>query len=326
MMLCSTDVKRQEPAGLRDYIRIARLDHATKHLFIVPGVVLGAMLRGVRVENIYLSALLGLITAIAIASANYAINEFLDREFDRHHPAKLSRAAVRREMKGTIVFLEWLILIMVGLGSALLHSRLMFFVALIFALQGVFYNVRPLRTKDKAYLDVASESINNPVRLVIGWAMVDPTSLPPCSLILAYWCGGAFLMGAKRLSEFRDIAASHGLELLTSYRASFKGYTETSLAASCLSYALLSVSFLSIFLIKYRIEFILLLPFITALFVFYFSLACQPGSTAQKPERLFREKRLMLILAAVIVVFAFTSEFSIPWLEPLTSQHYVELK
>jgi hypothetical protein len=38
-------------------------------------------------------------------------------------------------------------------------------------MQGIFYNVRPMRTKDRAYLDVISESINNPLRLMIGWAI-----------------------------------------------------------------------------------------------------------------------------------------------------------
>jgi 4-hydroxybenzoate polyprenyltransferase len=327
MTLGTTEERSQirELAGIRDYIRIARLDHVTKHVFVVPGIVLAAMLRGVRVDNIYLSALLGLITVVTIASANYVINEFLDREFDRYHPTKSVRAAVQREMKGSIVIAEWLILVVIGLGSALLHSHLMFFLALVFASQGVLYNVQPLRTKDKAYLDVISESINNPLRLAIGWAIVDSTTLPPGSLILAYWFGGAFLMGAKRLSEFREIVASHGFELLARYRASFKGYTEISLIASCLNYALLSVAFLSIFLIKYRIEFIFLLPFVVALFVFYFSLSCEPGSTAQKPERLFLEKGLLLVVAAVVVVFLITSYVSLPWLEPFASQHYIGL-
>src|SRR3546814_15646823 len=73
------------------------------------------------------------------------------------------------------------------------------------------YNLKPLRTTHKAYLDVISESINNPIRLTLGWTMVDPTTLPPSSLLLAYWTGGAFLMGAKRLSEYRDISTEAGM-------------------------------------------------------------------------------------------------------------------
>ncbi len=37
---------------------------------------------------------------------------------------------------------------------------------------GVLYNVKPFRTKDIAYLDVLSESINNAIRLLLGWFFV----------------------------------------------------------------------------------------------------------------------------------------------------------
>ena len=152
-----------------------------------------------------LALVLGLIAAICIASANYVINEWFDRESDKFHPEKSRRAAVRTQLNGTIIFLEWAGLVSVGLSCALASSSIMFLVVAVFALQGLIYNVPPLRSKDKAYLDVISESINNPLRLMIGWAMVDPTTLPPGSIILMYWAGGAFLMAAKRLSEYREI-------------------------------------------------------------------------------------------------------------------------
>jgi hypothetical protein len=201
----------------------------------------------------------------------------------------------------------------------------MFLVACVFALQGVVYNVPPLRAKDKPYLDVISESINNPLRLMIGWAMVDPTTLPPSSIILCYWFGGAFLMAAKRLSEYREIAASHGRDLLARYRASFAAYSEIALNGSCLVYGQLSSFFLAIFLIRYRVEYLLLMPVITVLFSHYLALSMQPGSSAQNPEKLYRERGLCLLVGLLVVLFAITTVMNIPALAALTEQRYIKV-
>ncbi len=273
-----------------------------------------------------MTVVLGLLAAISIASANYAINEWLDRGFDRHHPTKSQRTAVRRELRGDFVWFEWLVLAGVGLSCSYMANIPMFLACSVFALQGLVYNVPPVRLKDKPYLDVISESINNPLRLIIGWTMIDATSLPPGSIILSFWLGGAFLMAVKRLSEYRDITASHGRELLSRYRSSFLGYSEISLTVSCFVYALLSTFFLAVFLLKYRIEYILLMPLITALFGQYVAMAMKPDSSAQKPEKLFRERGLMLLVSLLGVAFLALTFVDVPALAPLTEQHYILLQ
>lgn len=313
-------------ATFADYVAIARLDHVTKHVLIIPGAVFAYLLRGVHTDTVLLQVVFGLATAVCIASANYVINEFLDREFDKFHPTKSQRSAVQKDLKGSLVFVEWAILIVAGLAFAAAGGRLMLLAAIVFGLQGIFYNVQPLRTKDKPYLDVISESINNPVRLMLGWAMLDPNTLPPSSIILLYWAGGAFLMTAKRLSEYREITASHGHELLSRYRASFAGYSEIRLTVCCFAYALASTFVLAVFLMKYRIEYLLTVPVVIMLFSWYLGLSMRPGSTAQKPEKLFRERGLMMLVALLGVMFLLLTFIDIPLLEPLAGQRYISIR
>lgn len=312
-------------AGIADYLKIARFDHSTKHIFIIPGIILAYLLRGVQSQNVVLAVVLGLITLVCIASANYVINEYLDREFDKHHPTKSQRSAVQVALKGHLVFFEWFLFVLVGLSAAYFASMAMLVTAIIFALQGIVYNVPPIRSKDKPYWDVISESINNPLRLMIGWVMIDPTSFPPISILLSYYLGGAFLMGAKRLSEYRQIVASHGLALLVKYRASFIGYSEIKLTVSCFVYGMLSLFFLAVFLIKYRIEYIVLIPWITFLFGYYLALSMRPESSAQKPEKLFKEKALMMMVAVLGIGFVVTTFVDIPLLNDLSEQKYIEI-
>jgi len=311
---------------LSDYLALARFDHSTKHIFIVPGIVLVYLLRGAPTQFPVVDVVLGLITAICIASANYAINEYLDREFDKHHPTKSSRRAVQRVLSGNLVKLEWVIFTAIGLGCAWISSKTMFFTACVFGLQGIVYNVPPLRSKNLPYWDVISESINNPLRLTIGWVMIDPTTLPPSSIILAYWFGGAFLMAAKRYSEYREIVGSHGAELLIRYRASFAGYSEVSLNISCFVYGLLSTFFLAIFLIKYRVEYLLLVPVIVALFGYYLALSTRPASSAQAPEKLFRERKLIALVILLAVLFVVASYIDMPMLHVFHDQRYISLQ
>lgn len=301
-------------AGLSDYVSIARPDHWLKNIFMLPGVALALIVDPQASLHDLLILPLAILSTCLVASANYTINEYLDGAFDRHHPTKSARATAQGLIRPELALLQYLVLAAVGLGIASRLNPVFFYASILLLVMGIIYNVQPLRSKDRAYLDVLSESVNNPIRLVLGWAAVTTIVLPPSSLLLSYWMGGAYLMAIKRFAEYRMIGDPARAAL---YRRSFGVYTEQSLALSAFFYALTCVFFLGIFLIKYKIEFIISFPFFALLFAWYQSIALRPGSTAINPERLYTEPKFMGYVAFLVVLVAVLFVVHIPQLQYL---------
>jgi len=187
---------------------------------------------------------------------------------------------------------------------------------------GIAYNVAPIRAKDYAYVDVLTESVNNPLRFLVGWFAVVPKLVPPSSVLLAYWMGGAFLMGIKRYAEYRGIGDARVAAL---YRPSFARYSERSLLLSAFFYAMCSAFFGAIFLIKYKIEFVLTFPLFAALFTWYLSIGLKSDSAAQAPETLYREAKFLLFASLVFVAAALTFYAEIPALRVLMDTNLVRI-
>ncbi|MDO4797001.1 MAG: UbiA prenyltransferase family protein [Coriobacteriales bacterium] len=304
-------------AGIAPYIHIARPDHWIKQLFILPGVVLGLLVGNVNMPlpPATRQIVLVLLATSLIASANYVINEWLDRDFDRFHPVKKHRPAVAQGLNPVVVYAEWATLSVLGMGTAWLVNVPCFVVVATLWVMGLLYNVKPIRTKDIPYLDVLSESLNNALRLLIGWFAIVVGTLPPTSAVIGYWMAGAYLMAIKRFSEYRAIGDPKTAGL---YRKSFARYTERSLLDSSLFYAMFSVFLLGVFLVKWHIEYVIAMPFLCGLYVMYFNLAFQKDSAVQAPEKLYHERRLMLYVVFLIVLFAVLTVVSIPVLHTLS--------
>ena len=79
-------------------------------------------------------------------------------------------------------------------------------------------------------------------------------------------------------------------------------------------------------LLKYRIELILTIPFVIILCTEYFLMATRADSSAQKPERLFREPDLVRIVIALIVVSFVGSTVDMPSLAWIAEQHYIAVE
>lgn len=129
-------------------------------------------------------------------------------------------------------------------------------------------------------------------------------------------------MATKRYSEYRMIGNANIASL---YRKSFKGYTEHSLLISAFFNAMCSVFFVGVFLIKYRVELLLIIPFIIGLFCYYFWLSFKEDSAAQRPEKLYREKGLMLYVLLLILLFIVLMCVDIPGLNILVTDVLIEI-
>ncbi len=294
------------------HVRIARFDHSIKQLFILPGIVLAIALGKQPLDrSLAVNLLIGFVAATLIACSNYVLNEILDAPFDRLHPTKSSRPAACGQISVRWGYAQWLLMAAAGLA---LSSRLptgFFLSALALWVMGCVYNIPPLRSKDLPYLDVLSESVNNPLRFCLGWYMVAPHLLPPASMLLSYWMLGAYFMGLKRFSEFRQIGEP---VLAASYRKSFAFYTGEKLLNSVAFYAAASMLFFGAFLMRYRIELILTFPIIAWLMAIYFSLSFQTESSVQNPEKLYREPKLMAVLGLCVALFVTLLFVHIPWI------------
>src|SRR5262245_38674307 len=285
------------------YVSIARPDHWCKNAFMALGVALAYFCHPATLGA---GAMLAIVWAVAttclIASSNYVINEILDAPSDLAHPVKRYRPIPSGQVKLGLAYLEWIALGTVGVLMASALNWPFFFSSLFLLAMGIIYNVPPVRSKELPYVDVLSESINNPIRLMLGWFAVTPAEFPPASLLIAYWMIGAFFMASKRFSEFRSIA--HCSDAGT-YRKSFRHYDEQKLLVSMSFYTTCFALFLGVFIIRYHLELILIVPLVAGFVSYYLHIAFKPESAAQAPEKLYRERGLMVYL--IVCVAAFTA-------------------
>ena len=296
----------------RGHLAIARIDHWVKNVFVIPGIVLAYTMTSVTFGfDQLLRVAVGLLSVSLVASANYTINELLDAEFDRQHPDKRDRPVASGQVHPRLAWLQWAVLLAAGcaLGASVGPPLAWTLVAL--AIAGLAYNVRAVRTKEVALLDVISEAINNPIRLIAGWYMITiGGTLPPLSLCISYWFIGGYFMGLKRFAELRYLTA-RGANA-PSYRSSFSWYTEERLLVSVMFYAATSMLFFGAFLMRYRMELVLTFPFTAWTMTSYFLLSFAEGSAVRRPEDLWRQTSLMVAVVATSAVFIATLTVDIP--------------
>jgi len=305
-----TVAERQAPIDFWAYVQIARVDHWFKNAFMILGVILAAFYdpRVVAWSSVA-PILVAVLATCLVASSNYVLNELLDGPNDQLHPKKRHRPVPSGRVRPVVAYVEWLVLALAGFALALSLNVYFFASAVSLWAMGIAYNVPPLRTKEWPYLDVLSESVNNPIRLMLGWFALVTAHFPPVSLAISYWMIGAFFMAMKRYAEYRHIGDR---TIAAAYRRSFEYYTEERLLISLLFYATACALFAGIFIVRYHPELILFTPLAAGLFAYYMKLGLQPDSPVQNPEKLYRQQGFVAYLIVCFFTFLVLMFTSIP--------------
>lgn len=312
------------------YLRIARPDHWIKNIFVAPGILLALFIDpGLPVGRLLVLTVAGFVCACLISSSNYVLNEILDAAYDRYHPEKRHRPVPSGSVNLAAGYALWLGLAIAG-GALAFHISVPFALSgLALWIMGLLYNVPPIRMKDLPYTDVLSESLNNPIRLAMGWyaALAAQAAAgfppgPPLSVVMAYWMFGAFLMAVKRFAEYREIGNP---ENAARYRKPFAYYNEARLLVSMIFYGALFGMMSGVFVARYRLELVLATPIVAYAMAYYLHLGFKPHSSAQHPEKLFREKKLMVLVALAFGACVILLFFDVPslgqWVNTPLLQH-----
>lgn len=300
---------------LTGHLAIARMDHWVKNVFVLPGILIPLVVDPAHwPPHLLFRIFIGFASVCLITSSNYVINEVLDAPSDRFHPLKSLRPVPSGRVSIPLAYVQWLALMVVGLVLAWVISLPFFLTMTTLWIMGCAYNISPIRTKDVPYLDVLSESVNNPLRMLAGWFITGTPLIPPASLLFSYWMIGCYFMALKRYAEYRDLNNS---SLAALYRKSFKFYTEERLLASVLFYSSTAMLFFGAFIMRYRLELLLAIPLIGLVMAFYLDLSFKPNSAVQRPEGLYRERGLVSSVVACAVLILILFMVDIPWVRAI---------
>ncbi len=295
---------------IKNILSPLRMDHWTKNLVLVVGYLFSLFYVYEINLKIDKFALAFFVLCIS-ASSNYLINEYLDKSTDKFHPIKKYRTYVKIKRDKNIYF-KYLALVTVSIYFSSYVNDIFFILNIVFLACGIFYNVKPFRLKDIFIIDVILESLNNPLRFLMGWSILMSNYYPPISLILFFWLVGCFLMTMKRYSEYNYLIKYIKPE---KYRLSFKNYNAKILFELSLLYCLLSFFFIGIFIIKYKLELIILSPLACILYIRIFRISSKKNSLIMNIEKIYKDKIFVYLVLLGLLSSLILLQFNFPFLE-----------
>ncbi len=276
-------------------LNLLRVRQWYKNLVILLALIFGGLILDL---GSWAFMLLGFFSLCLISSANYIINDIIDRDKDRLHPEKKNRPIASGKISLFEAALIAAILIIGGFSIAYLLSINFTLLAIgLFTLNQVY----SFFLKNEPFADILAISTNFVIRAVSGSVLIN-LSISPW-LVLCTFFLALFLGSAKRHSEvllLKESAAYH--------RPVLKYYTiGLTNALMTISASLLMLSYSLYSLLSQHKMLMLSMPFALYVIIRYYSLAENGSPIGRNTELAIRDKGLVIgsllwILVAIMVI------------------------
>ena len=250
--------------------------------------------------NSLLLTFIGFMSLCAVSSANYILNDMIDRKRDKKHPEKRKRPIASGKIKIWQASILTIMLLAISIGlAAPLNINFFYAIAVLFGITLLY----SLLLKKEPFVDIITIAINFVVRAVAG-ALILSIEVSPWLIACVFFLA-VFLVSGKRHADAMFLG-----EKAKKHRSTLKVYTpEITSSLMIITTALLATAYsLYSFFSDNTPYLIFTLPFALYLIFRYFYLVYSGSKIARHPERIFLDLRMdigMLLWAAVTFVILY---------------------
>ncbi|MEM4711042.1 MAG: UbiA prenyltransferase family protein [Candidatus Woesearchaeota archaeon] len=276
-----------------EYIKLIRPWQWYKNLVIFLAIFfVGEFFHLLLLEKV----LLGFIALSLISSANYVMNDIIDKKKDKMHPEKKNRPLV----SGKITLIEaWIIFIIIILSGLVLAYKLgtpFFISSLGLFIVTLLYS---LFLKNEPIVDILLISINFVIRAISGTFIIKVFISP--WLILCPFFLALFLAAGKRDSDIRFLKNKDTME---KYKKVLKYYNKEIIDGILIISATSIITAYSLYALSKNTLLLITVPVIIYLILRYYFLINSGSEIARHPERVITDWRMVIaFLIYIILIF-----------------------
>ncbi|MFB6075783.1 MAG: UbiA family prenyltransferase [Candidatus Aenigmatarchaeota archaeon] len=297
----------------------------------VPAIFLSPFIPYIIVRLLFL----GIINLVFIQGVIYSLNDISDLEEDRKHPEKKKRPIASGKVSKRTAKIFSLLLLLIGCSIGYYLDFRIFLADLAFLAINLLYSYKPLRLKDRKYLDVLFPALNFPLRVAVGWWLFEPFNearfhlnldvfsneivsdsiqtiffhTPPriinltaefstITLSFVSIMGLTYFLACFLLSMKR-LAEKLWLDGAENMRKSLKSYSIPMLKALSISFMVISSILFILLAYSLKYSLMILTPIFLGFMIWYYRLSFQENSPVQKPEKVFTENPKFISTALI---------------------------